>query len=67
MAAGTGTITNRMVAIPHAKYRVVNSVSVHCNTPVSFSLKEWDVYFPHPLRLKRPTTGKTTVGTEGGI
>jgi len=27
------------------------SVTVRCNTPVSFSLKEWDIYFPRPLCL----------------
>jgi len=32
--------------------QVVVSATVHCNTPVPFSLKEWDITFPSPLCLE---------------
>merc|ERR1740124_1283000 len=58
---------NRVVAIPYAKDRVMISVTVHCNTPVSFSLKEWDIYFPHPLCLDDEDEVKNGGGGGGDL
>ena len=41
----------RIEAYALSEQRVIVSVSLHCNTPTSFSLKEWDVHFPPPLVL----------------
>ena len=30
---------------------VIVNVTVHCNTPVPFSLKEWNITFPSPIHL----------------
>mmetsp|Transcript_6478 Transcript_6478/g.9274 ORF Transcript_6478/g.9274 Transcript_6478/m.9274 type:complete len:309 (-) Transcript_6478:58-984(-) len=31
---------------------VLISVLLHCNTPVPFFIKEWDIRLPHPLRVE---------------
>ena len=44
---------HKVNALPLTEKDVIISITIHCNTPVPFSLKEWNISLPPPLVLSQ--------------